>query len=66
MIGPRSPSLHRTCWPSEDVVIPPANMQALARRWPGAQLELFSGGGHAFMAQEPARLASVIKGFVGS
>lgn len=48
---------------SEDVLIPPANAEALATRWPGAQVELFDGGGHAFMAQEPVRLAALIAGF---
>ncbi len=48
---------------SEDVVIPPANAAALAARWPGAGVELFGGGGHAFMAQEPLRLADLIAAF---
>jgi len=48
---------------SEDVVIPPANAAALAARWPGARVELFGGGGHAFMAQEPLRLADLIAAF---
>lgn len=46
---------------SEDLVIPPENLDALAARWPGCRVERFAGGGHAFMAQEPARLADVIK-----
>ena len=45
---------------SEDVVIPPANLRALAARWPGTQTQLFEGGGHAFMAQEPERVAALI------
>ncbi len=49
---------------SEDVVIPPANADALAARWPGAPVERFAGGGHAFMAQEPERVASMIEGFL--
>jgi 3-oxoadipate enol-lactonase len=44
-----------------DVVIPPANAQALATRWPGAQVELFAGCGHALMAQEPQRIAALIQ-----
>ena len=48
---------------SEDLVIPPANAAALAARWPGARVELFGGGGHAFMAQEPLRLADLIAAF---
>jgi 3-oxoadipate enol-lactonase len=50
---------------SEDVVIPPANLRALAARWPGAQTELFAGGGHAFMAQEPERVAALVTRFRG-
>lgn len=48
----------------EDLVIPPENLDALAARWPGCRVERFAGGGHAFMAQEPARLADVIKSFL--
>lgn len=46
-----------------DVVIPPANADALAARWPGARVERFAGGGHAFMAQEPTQLADAIVSF---
>lgn len=49
---------------SEDVVIPPANTRAIGERWPGARVELFAGGGHAFMAQEPARLSGLIESFL--
>jgi 3-oxoadipate enol-lactonase len=48
---------------SEDVVIPPGNADALAERWPSARVELFEGGGHAFMAQETLRLADLIATF---
>lgn len=51
---------------SEDVVIPAANAAALAARWPGAEVELFAGGGHAFMAQEPQRIAALLTSFLGS
>ena len=47
----------------EDVVIPPGNADALAARWPGAQVARFDGGGHAFMAQEPLQLAELIVAF---
>lgn len=50
---------------SEDVVIPAANAERLAARWPGARIELFAGGGHAFMAQEPQRLAELLVSFAG-
>jgi pimeloyl-ACP methyl ester carboxylesterase len=48
---------------SEDVVVPPQNLNVLAARWPDCQTELFAGGGHAFMAQEPERLAALIAAF---
>lgn len=48
---------------SEDVVIPAANLDGLAARWPGCRTERFAGGGHAFMAQEPERLAALIAAF---
>ena len=48
----------------EDVVLPPANGDALAAFWPGARVELIAGGGHAFMAQEPERVARLICSFV--
>jgi pimeloyl-ACP methyl ester carboxylesterase len=47
-----------------DVVIPPANAEALAACWPGAQVELFAGGGHAFIAQEPQRFANSVISFL--
>jgi pimeloyl-ACP methyl ester carboxylesterase len=49
---------------TEDVVIPPANALALAERWPGAHVELFEGCGHALMAQEPERVAELIRAHV--
>ncbi len=42
-----------------------ANSRLLAAALPGARLELFAGGGHAFMAQEPARLASLVSEALG-
>lgn len=48
----------------EDVVIPPANAEALAAHWPGARVEPIAGGGHAFVAQEPQRLADLIVSFL--
>lgn len=44
----------------EDVVIPAANARVLAAALPGSRVELFPGGGHAFMAQEPVALAGLI------
>ena len=51
---------------SEDVVIPPANTAALAARWPRATASVFPGGGHAFMAQEPGRLAAMVEEFLAA
>ncbi len=48
----------------EDVVIPPENSNRLAALWPNSRLERFAGGGHAFMAQEPERLADLITSFL--
>jgi pimeloyl-ACP methyl ester carboxylesterase len=49
---------------SEDVVIPPENVDALAARWPGCKVERFAGSGHAFIAQEPKRLAALVASFL--
>lgn len=49
---------------SEDIVIPPENSDRLAAHWPNSQVERFAGGGHAFMAQEPERLADLITSFL--
>ncbi len=47
----------------EDQVIPAANAGRLAARW-GAGVELVAGGGHAFMAQEPERVAALLREFL--
>jgi pimeloyl-ACP methyl ester carboxylesterase len=49
----------------EDVVIPAGNADRLARRWPGARVELFEGCAHAVMAQEPQRVAAAIHAHAG-
>lgn len=49
---------------SEDVVIPPQNSDLLAELWPHARAECLAGGGHAFMAQEPERVAGLIASFL--
>ncbi|HET7445612.1 MAG TPA: alpha/beta hydrolase [Solirubrobacterales bacterium] len=46
---------------TEDAVIPAANALALQARWPGAHVELFEGCGHALMAQDPQRVAELIR-----
>ena len=45
---------------AEDEVIRALNAEALARRWPGAEVEVLSGCGHAVMAQEPEQVAAAI------
>ena len=50
---------------SEDAVIPAANAELLAARWPGARVELIDGAAHAVMAQEPERVAGAINGLLG-
>lgn len=49
----------------KDVVIPPANARLLADVLPGSRVELYEGCGHAFMAQEPERLAASISSWLG-
>ena len=50
---------------TDDQVIPPANAELLADALAGSRLALFDGGGHAFMAQEPERLAGLITEWLG-
>jgi pimeloyl-ACP methyl ester carboxylesterase len=47
-----------------DVIAPPGNADALAALWPEVTVERIAGGGHAFMAQEPERVAALIASFV--
>jgi 3-oxoadipate enol-lactonase len=49
-----------------DVIAPPANADALAALWPETSVERIAGGGHAFMAQEPERVAALIASFVSA
>jgi pimeloyl-ACP methyl ester carboxylesterase len=49
---------------SEDIVVPAQNTDALAARWPGTRAERIAGAGHAFMAQQPERVAQLIVDFV--
>lgn len=50
---------------SEDEVIPAANAELLAERWPGARVELVDGAAHAVMAQEAERVAAAIAALLG-
>ena len=61
-VGPSPPPVLAACG-TVDVVIPPENSDALAARWPACRVERFVGGGHAFMAQEPARVAELLASF---
>lgn len=61
--GADAPPVLAVCG-SEDAVIPPENVDRLAARWPSCKTESFEGGGHAFQAQEPERLAALIASFV--
>jgi pimeloyl-ACP methyl ester carboxylesterase len=44
---------------AEDIVIPPANAELLAARFPGARVERFAGAGHGFPAQDPEAAADL-------
>ncbi len=59
----RAPALVATG--SDDIVIPAANSTLLAAALPDSWLARFPGCGHAFMAQEPTRLAQLIGIFLG-
>ncbi len=61
--GADSPPVLAICG-NEDAVIRPENTDRLAVRWPNCRTERFAGDGHAFMAQEPERLAALITSFV--
>lgn len=61
--GKDAPAVLAICG-SEDVVVPPQNAQALAAFWPEVRIELIAGGGHAFMAQQPERVARLIVDFL--
>ena len=46
-----------------DVITPPWEARRVASLIPGARCELFEGGGHMLMLEQPDRLNSVIEGF---
>ncbi len=62
--APAPPAL--IAYGSEDIVIPPENSNLLAALWSNSRLERFVGGGHAFMAQQPERLADLITSFLSN
>jgi len=49
---------------TRDVVVPPANARRIARRIPGARLELYRGAGHAFLFQDRRRFARSVAAFL--
>lgn len=49
---------------TDDVVIPPRNSELMAEAVRGSWLALFDGGGHGFMAQQPHRLAALVRAFL--
>ncbi len=61
--GADSPPVLAVCG-SQDAVIRPENTDRLAARWPHCRAEHFEGCGHAFMAQEPERVADLITSFL--
>jgi len=61
--GIRSPTL--VVIGTDDVIIPPANANILARNIPGARLVRFRDCGHGLMYQVPAPFAAVVVGFFG-
>jgi pimeloyl-ACP methyl ester carboxylesterase len=48
---------------TEDIVVPPENAEVLASVWPQCEVERLEGGGHAFFALEPQRVAARITTF---
>lgn len=60
---PESPPPTLVLHGERDVVIPAPNAGALATRW-GGECELFPATGHAFMAQEPQRVATLLREFL--
>lgn len=59
----RVPTL--VCGGRYDGIAPPENQEALARRIPGAQLELFDGG-HMFLVQDRSALPRIARFLVGA
>jgi len=48
---------------TNDVITPPAESRRIARRIPGARLELLDGGGHMLMLERAERVDELIVGF---
>jgi pimeloyl-ACP methyl ester carboxylesterase len=48
------------CVGTEDPIVPLAEAEALAATVPGAQLEVFDGGGHILTEDDPARVTRLL------
>jgi len=53
------------CVGTEDPIVPLAEAEALAATVPGAQLEVFEGGGHILTEDDPTRVTRLLLDFVG-
>ena len=64
------PWLHRLRQPTlvlagdDDPIVPLVNGRILARRIPGARLEVVRGGGHLFLLEESEAMAELVAGFL--
>ena len=52
------------CWGADDEWIPPSRGEALARRIPGARLEVIDGAGHLIQEDAPAQLTATVLDFL--
>jgi pimeloyl-ACP methyl ester carboxylesterase len=65
------PWLHRLRQPTlvlagdDDPIVPLVNGRILARRIPGARLEVVRGGGHLFLLEEAEAMAELVAEFLG-
>jgi pimeloyl-ACP methyl ester carboxylesterase len=50
---------------SEDVLFPPAEGEALARRIPGATFKVIDGAAHAIHTEQPKAFVDAVMGFIG-
>jgi poly(3-hydroxyalkanoate) depolymerase len=50
----------------DDPIVPPVNGRILARRIPGARLQVIQGGGHLFILERPAEVAELVAQFLDS
>jgi pimeloyl-ACP methyl ester carboxylesterase len=50
----------------DDPIVPLVNGRILARRIPNARLHVVPGGGHLFLLERPAELASLVVAFLSA